>query len=274
MASFLGSWLVSEYVYNPNGSFAGINRQHRLLEKLKNGHIRVTQNCDPAPELSDHPLGRFRGEWIFDLSVDGRARRYHGPDVLGTGLTWGEGVMTGRGLWPNLQFNFTSFGILPTPKRQLTGGKFMSAGQMQANIVGIAVNEASSDEYPVFDNLRPDEISQKWAGTRRVFLADGSLETESAVDRRYQDKTWREADIVWDVEEGSDSGIRKVNFGQAVGLSKKYGNLLEAELVVGTEVILEVMEVFDPVEKHLVGMRKWHKDHVLEKVDVFFLKPE
>ena len=39
---FLGAWLVSEYVYNPDGSFAGIVRQRRELLGLANGRIRVT----------------------------------------------------------------------------------------------------------------------------------------------------------------------------------------------------------------------------------------
>ncbi|MEJ5224789.1 MAG: hypothetical protein WHV44_10075, partial [Anaerolineales bacterium] len=149
--SFLGAWLVSEYVYNPDGSFAGINRQRRELHTLHDGRIRVTQTCDPAPELESHPLGRFRGEWVFDLETDGRARRYHGPDVIGAGLTWGNGVMTGRGLWPRLGFNFTSFAMLSHPQRQLTGGKFHTAGALAANIVGVAVSEeAAGGQYPAF----------------------------------------------------------------------------------------------------------------------------
>lgn len=274
MASFLGSWLVSEYVYNPDGSFAGINRQRRVLETLDNDRIRVTQTCDPAPELASHPLGRFSGEWTFDLSVDGRVRRYHGPDVIGTGLTWSEGVMTGRGLWPKLGFNFTSFGILATPDRQLTGGKFHYAGQMQANIVGVAVNEAGANDYPVFKDIRPEEISLSWRGTRRVFFADGSLDAESTFSRRYQANTWSDADQVWKFDDHVDSGVQKVAFGNAVGLSKRYGVMLEAELADGPETILEAMEVFDPVGKNLVGLRKWYSDHVLTKVDVIFLKPE
>ena len=274
MASFLGSWLVSEYVYNPNGSFAGINHQRRMLETLENGRIRITQICDPAPELASHSLGRFRGEWVFDISVDGRVRRYHGPDVIGTGLTWGEGVMTGRGLWPNLGFNFTSFGILTSETRQLTGGKFLSAGQMQANIVGIAVNEAITNEYPVFEAVRPEEISHTWIGTRRVLLADGSLSSEHSFTRRYQAETWSDPNGNWQFEKSPDEGVQKVKLGNAVGLSKQYGTMLEAELVSDPQTVLEVLEVFDPVGKNLVGLRKWHTDHVLTKLEAIFLKPE
>ena len=39
---FLGAWLVSEYVYNPDGSFAGIVRQRRELLQMDNGRSLCT----------------------------------------------------------------------------------------------------------------------------------------------------------------------------------------------------------------------------------------
>lgn len=272
-SSFLGSWLVSEYVYNADGSFAGINYQRRILETLASGRIRVTQVCDPSPELASHPLGRFRGEWVFELSTDGRARRYHGPDVIGTGLTWGNGVMTGRGLWPHLGFNFTSFGILATPDRQLTGGKFFTAGEMKANIVGIAVNESQAKEYPLFEQASPAEISTAWIGTRRVVLADGRVDGEISFTRRYQESAWHEPDQIFELSATRDNGIQKIESSTTVGLIKRTGTMLEAELVDGPGKIIEMMEVFDPVGKNLVGLRKFYGDHVLEKVEVLFLQP-
>ncbi|MCP5100687.1 MAG: hypothetical protein GY943_34495, partial [Chloroflexi bacterium] len=121
---FLGAWLVSEYVYNPNDRFAGIIQQRRELTQLANGRIRVVQHCTPDAALANHPMNRFAGEWVFELSVNGRYRHYHGPAVIGLGLSWGDGVMTGSGIWPTFGYNFHSFGVLPTPDRQLTGGKF------------------------------------------------------------------------------------------------------------------------------------------------------
>ncbi|MCG8349502.1 MAG: hypothetical protein MI924_17185 [Chloroflexales bacterium] len=40
----------------------------------------------------------FGGEWVFDLTAEGRVRRYHGPGVLGVGLELDGG--NEGGLWP------------------------------------------------------------------------------------------------------------------------------------------------------------------------------
>ncbi len=276
--SFLGAWLVSEYVYNPDGSFAGINRQRRELHTLENGHIRVTQTCNPASELESHALGRFRGEWVFDLSTDGRARRYHGPDVVGTGLTWGSGVMTGRGFWTRLGFNFTSFGMLATPQRQLTGGKFHAAGELKANIVGIAVSgETAEGQYPVFGAAtRPEQVTGRWGGTLRSLAADGRLEGESAFWRRYAGGGWEESGryATWAFGPAPDSGIQRLVCEALSGLSKQTGPMLEAELAAGTDTILELMEILDADGGNLLGLRKWFVDHALARVEFYHLKPE
>lgn len=277
-ASFLGSWLVSEYVYNANGSFAGINRQRRSLHRLENGQIRVTQHCTPDEQLQSHPLGRFAGEWVFDLSVDGRARRYHGPDVIGTGLAWGEGVITGRGFWTRLGFNFTSFGLLAGPALQLTGGKFHTAGELQANIVGIAVSEETTGmDYPTFGaQTRPEQVAPNWTGSLRRVNAAGVVEAESAFSRRYHASGWAETgrEQPWLLEAAPDDGIRRIGSQSLTGLSKQTGHLFEAELAAGSNTILEIMEVLDPAGKHLLGLRKWFTDHTLTHVEFYHLTPE
>lgn len=275
--SFLGSWLVSEYVYNPDGTFAGINRQRRELHTLADGHIRVTQTCHPAPELKSHPLGRFRGEWVFDLSTDGRARLYHGPDVVGSGLTWGDGVMTGRGLWPRLAFNFTSFAMLANPQRQLTGGKFHAAGDLKANIVGVAVSEeAAGGQYPAFSAVhRPEHLTGRWRGTLRSVLADGRPEAERPFWRRYADGGWEESEQdAWAFAPAPDGGIQRIASGPLIGLSRQTGPMLEAELAAGAETILEMMEILDAESGSLLGLRKWFVGHALARVEIFHLSPE
>lgn len=276
--SFLGSWLVSEYVYNPDGSFAGINRQRRELYNLQNGRIRVTQTCHPAPELESHALGRFRGQWVFELAADGRARRYHGPDVIGTGLTWGNDVMTGRGFWTRLGFNFTSFGMLANPQRQLTGGKFHTAGEMKANIVGVAVREeAAGGQYPAFGAAtRPEHLADRWQGTLRSLQPDGSPEGESAFSRRYTGHGWEESGryAAWAFAPAPDGGIRRLACGPLSGLSKQTGPMLEAELAAGADTILEMMEILDADGGSLLGLRKCFVDHALAHVEFYHLTPE
>ena len=62
-----GAWLVTEYVHDPDGRFAGVVRQRRTLEAVSPDRMRVTQICEPGPELADHPMGAFAGRWAFEL---------------------------------------------------------------------------------------------------------------------------------------------------------------------------------------------------------------
>ena len=98
--AFLGAWRVTETVFNLDDSFAGSVRQRRELLRLENGNLRVIQNCDVSPQLVGHPMGAFQGEWVFDLSVTGKNRHYLGADVVGMGIQYVDGIMTGRGHWP------------------------------------------------------------------------------------------------------------------------------------------------------------------------------
>lgn len=276
--SFLGSWLVSEYVYNADGSFAGINRQRRSLHRLEDGRIRVTQVCLPDEQLKSHALGRFAGEWVFDLSVNGRARRYHGPDVIGTGLAWGEGVITGRGFWTRLGFNFTSFGLLAGPKLQLTGGTFHTAGEVRANIVGIAVlEETTGMDYPTFGaQTRPEQVAPNWSGSLRRVSAAGIVELENTLSRQYHASGWSDSggEQSWLLEPAPQDGIRRITSDHLTGLSKQTGHLFEAELAAGGDTILEIMEVLDPAGRHLLGLRKWFTDHAVTHVEFYHLTPE
>ena len=149
---FAGHWLVTEYVHDPGGDLAGIVRQRRSLEATAPGVIRVTQVCEPEG-LDGHPMGAFAGSWIFDLRTDGARRLYEGPDVVGYGVEWSPGAMTGQGIWPRFGHTFESWAVLVAPDRQLTGGFFALAGRSVADIVGVA--EPDRGQWPTLDLVAP-----------------------------------------------------------------------------------------------------------------------
>lgn len=151
---FGGAWLVVEYVYDPDGTFRGEVAQRRIVEQAGEDRLVVTQQCQPSPQLADHPMAAFAGEWVFDLEVAGDRRRYLGPDVVGFGTVWQPGAMTGQGLWPRFGYEFESYSVLVAPDRQLTGGFFSLAGRSVADIVGVAVPEASG-KTPHLDLAAP-----------------------------------------------------------------------------------------------------------------------
>ena len=164
--SFIGSWLVSEYLYTPTGEFAGIIRQRRVLEP-KGDIIRVIQHCElvqqpkhvtPLMQTTIDIMNQRVGEFVFDLKLVGRARHYLGEDVIGGGFSWHDGVLTAKGMWTRFGYNFTSFSILLNPNRQVTGGKFFIANQEVATIVGVAVPE--DEGYPTFE--KKENLENYW----------------------------------------------------------------------------------------------------------------
>ena len=151
---FGGAWLVVEYVYDPDGTYRGEVAQRRVVEPVDEGRLLVTQRCQPSPNLSDHAMAAFVGEWVFEMEVEGEQRRYLGPDVVGSGTEWRPGAVTGQGLWPRFGYEFESYSVLVAPDRQLTGGFFSLAGRSVADIVGVAVPESSGRE-PSLDLSAP-----------------------------------------------------------------------------------------------------------------------
>ena len=200
---FTGSWLVSEYVFNPDGNLAGIIRQRRILESSPGGRIRVIQICEPEESLSNHPMGAFSGRWEFELEAEGTLRRYLGPDVVGYGTEWNPGAMTGQGIWPRFGHTFESYAVLVAEQRQLTGGFFSLSGRSVADIVGAAVESAEDwpeldihaappplplrEEHPfVQRRIGPMVVAESWPSpTEKVrFLGiRGCAETVTIIDR-------------------------------------------------------------------------------------------
>ena len=183
--SFDGAWLVVEYVHDPDGTFVGVVRQRRVVEAVDEGRLRVTQTCDPAPELTGHPMAAFAGEWVFDLEVVGPYRHYLGPDVIGLGTQWQPGAMTGSGVWPRFGHEFTSYGVLVRPDRQLTGGFFSLAGRPIADIVGVAVPESTGVEPTLDLDAGPVPLDDSWMLTRTVGPLSVAIDRPSpTIERR------------------------------------------------------------------------------------------
>lgn len=282
---FLGAWRVTEYVFNPDGGPAGLIRQTRSLERLADGRARVVQRMTPSPSLAGHPMAEFAGEWVFDLAVAGRARRYLGPDVVGTGLAWGDGVTTGRGVWPRFGHTFTSFGVLTLSGRQLTGGKFYNAGAMVANIVGVAApapDGAADDDLAAFPELPkphdPREAGSVWRCTVRACAADGAVLGEGAFTRRRTADGYAEPGLRVACHPSPGRDVCEVHLSDAGGplrgIGARAGWLYELEAHGSDGASLELMEVFDAATGGFVGLRRWRRDDVLERVDVVWGESE
>lgn len=252
--SFIGDWLVSEYLYTPAGEYVGVIHQRRQLIP-KDDVIRVIQNCEPVKvttELSEHAkdtleiMNKRVGEFVFDLKLVGKARHYLGEDVIGGGFSWRDGVLTARGLWTRFGYNFTSFSILLNPKRQVTGGKFFIANQEVATIVGVAVPE--NEGYP---ELSDSKISGNYKGERFLISPDGEL--LETMEITGNETTFTDKD-----------GMR--------GNEKKYGALRETETVDAPGQTTSAIEVVDNASGSIAGIWKTFRDEKLSQVYVYVLR--
>ena len=181
---FGGDWLVTEYVFDPDGTYRGSVAQRRCVNPASGGRLRVVQSCVPSPEFDGHPMTAFAGDWVFDMEVNGRERRYLGPDVVGAGTEWRPGAMTAAGMWPRFGYEFESYSVLVAPDRQLTGGFFSLAGRSVADIVGVAVPESAGVE-PCLDLSAPvPEADGSWPLRRRVGPLLVAADQPSALRRR------------------------------------------------------------------------------------------
>ena len=251
--SFVGDWLVSEYIYTPAGEFAGIIRQRRILEP-QGDVIRLIQHCEPVlvaenvsqqAQMTINIMNKRVGEFVFDLKVEGKARHYLGEDVIGGGFSWKDGVLTAKGIWPRFGYNFTSFSMLLNPNRQVTGGKFFTANEEVATIVGVAVPE--NESYPEFMD---GEISESYQGERWTISPDGELMEKQVLE--------------------SDSLLSKMQE-QAPATQKQYGALREMEMVTAPGETISAIEVTDHASRSIAGIWKKYKDEKLSKVEVYLL---
>lgn len=250
-SSFLGHWLVSEYVYTPHGEWVGLVRQRRSLER-QGEHIRVLQICEPLespPHLSPHAsqtakvMNRRTGTFIFDLQIQGPARRYLGPDVLGGGMAWKEGVLTARGIWPRFGCNFTSFSFLLHERRQVTGGKFFQANREIATIVGAAVPE--DEGWPQLQAAPAGD----YHGTQWTVSPGGELLNATPL----QSAAWH---------------ARKARL---TGIQQTYGALCEMEAVSAPGETVSILEISDAGSTSLAFIQKIFQDECLRRVEIGLL---
>ncbi len=251
--SFVGDWLVSEYVYTPAGEFVGVIHQRRALQP-QGDVIRVIQYCEPVivadgiseqAQVTVNIMDKRVGEFVFDLKIVGKARHYLGEDVIGGGFSWRDGVLTAKGLWPRFGYNFTSFSMLLNPKRQVTGGKFFLANEEVATIVGLAVPE--DEGYPEFVD---GKIGNEYHGERTSISPDGEvIETTPITTSEY---TFTEKD-----------GMR--------GNEKQYGALREMEMVSAPGETISALEVTDHASGSIAAIWKRFRDEKLSHVDIYLL---
>jgi hypothetical protein len=277
---FVGRWLVSEYVYNPDGSFAGIVHQRRNVEILPNGNTHVVQHCEPSPELAGHPMGELDGEWIFERSRKGRFLYYIGPDMVGAGTAWGENLMTARGIWPRFGHNFTTFELMLTPELQIIGSKFMNAGEVVANIIGVAVPETDDDgdEWPEFSGTQnAGDIASIWQGVTTIFDDDTpSGSYERPITRRYQDGGWHDTYQDSGIEVHTllqEAGSRLKVSGSQTGIAKRSGWLLEMEVSRAPQEVDTVYELLDAERGWLVSLRDARLHNLWCGLQLIVLKP-
>jgi hypothetical protein len=270
---FGGAWRVREYVFDASGAPLGVVHQTRRLA-AGNGSLRVAMDCDPDAGAA---MARFRGRHEFDLVVDGRLRHYRGPSVLGTGVAVDDGVVLGRGVWPVFGHSFTSYSVLVTPDRQLTGGTFHRGGEVVARIVGVAGPE-QGERWPALTGPSwPGEVASAWVGARRSFGASGDLRETAASERVYradgiEDLSARES-VRLTKEAGALRVEGSIDGAPLVGFGKTYGWMTAIEAVCG-DAVVEWTELLDPEHGHLVGIRRWLVADRLERIDLWRLAPE
>ncbi len=251
--SFIGDWRVSEYLYTPAGEWAGVIHQRRLL-RPQNDFIRVIQQCEPVQEVAHLSaegqavvalMNRRVGEFVFDLRVRGRGRHYLGPDVVGGGFAWGEGILTARGVWPGFGPNFTSFSILIHPTRQITGGKFLTAHTELATLVGLAV--PATEEWPAFAGEPPASYQgEKWR-----IAPDGTL---------LATEPYQTSGPVWPL----GAGVR--------GNEKRYGAMREWIGAAADGNTFSALAVADHTTQNLVALCHTYRDETLQQVEFYRLK--
>ncbi len=252
LPSFIGDWLVSEYLYTPAGEYVGVIYQRRQLQP-QGDVIRVVQICEPvqivaggSPQAQEvvSIMNRRVGEFVFDLRPVGRSRHYLGQDVIGGGFLWCEGVLTARGMWPRFGCNFTSFSILLNPRRQVTGGKFFLANQQIATLLGVA--GPVSEGFPV---IEPISSPQCFRGCCQVISPAGELLENFSV-----------------THEDIDSIRSRMR-----GNVKRYGALTEWEAVADSGQIVSAIEISDQVSGQIAGLWKIVQDEKLYQVWVYML---
>lgn len=276
---FAGAWAVREYVFDPAGNALGTVAQRRRVVAQPGGGLRVMQDCTPDPLLAGHPMASFVGHHEFDLSREGAVRRYHGPDVIGSAVCYGDGAMCGRGVWPQFGYNFRSWSVMLGGERQLTGGRFSRAGEPMAVIVGIGVPARNSSSPVLAEPMAPSRAASQWRGSCASYGPDGSVVGESSLRRDYAAASYVErGQRPVSLELSRGSGAVKVagtSRGRAViGFARRYGWVSCYELASSDGGAIDTIEAFDPSTSTLVGFRRHRDAYTITRVDVIRLQPQ
>jgi hypothetical protein len=287
---FAGTWLITEYVYDPDGTPVGTLRRRQRLEPQAEGHARVFVTYEPRLKIDPHPVAIIEGDWTFEMVTGGRLRRYYGPDLIGVGMTWGTDAIMSQGLWPRVGYNFTSLHILTAADRQLTSTKIYQLGQLVAVCVGVGTPEAlitGEHPYPAFTNpMLPAEVAAHWYGTAAVFDPGYRVQAEWNVVRHYGPQGWRD-----EVVSGArttltldDMGRYQRISGSGDGLARRYGWALETTYfntpspasergAFGEVWRYDGVEIVDPARKLLVNVTHSYADGVLAQISITRFRP-
>lgn len=269
---FIGDWLVSEYVFAPDGQALGVVRQRRTLQPLPGGRIRVVQQCEPSPTLDGHAMAAFAGEWVFELQIEGRLRHYLGPDVIGYGKVWDNGYLEGCGCWPRFGKLFRSFSLLVTPERQLTGGRFFVGPAPIACITGVAAPANTQHDWPELAVAPPETIAHTWQGQMRHLSPTGEDIATELLMRRYCLPYIVETASTGDTKLRFDNQINTVQIsGDGHGFAWRIGALTEGEVFTTSAQCIRFLEVCDSATATITGWRHHYHAGRLEKIETFQL---
>jgi hypothetical protein len=290
---FLGDWRISHYVYNANGSFAGILRERRTLESQGEGRVRVVSQIEPSHELARHAVQQLAGEWVHEIDTNENLPRqlpYRGYPIIGSEingkrLDWGWNTITEHGQWG--AFAFTAFGALINPQRQVIATIFEPTGVRKitfrpqsdtyAKMIGIAV--PSEEDYPEFTGAqKAQEVAELWRGAWQTFNVDGELEAIEWVERRYLENGWEEytegelSNRVTGSEslsrEGTEDALRQFH---------RYGWTLEFLASTFLDFSTEQIEILDNTSQTLIALRRttYYGNAPLfeSRIELAFLKP-
>lgn len=263
---FTGRWLVTEYHYDQAGEFLGIVHQTRTLTPQPDGTLEVCQRCTPDATFGDHPMSRFKGDWVFTLRREGMVRRYLGPDVVGQGISLGDETIIGAGRWPRFGYDFTSYGCLITPQRQITGGTFLNqAGVPISQIVGIGIPETreAAGQFPCLNQTARPAPQRVWVGDWALYSTRGEIQTPQTLRRRIKGTCL--------IDELSDGVRQEIDLSQAISCG-----CMQISTRTYDELFCHQIDIYDDVSQTLLGLRTWRDPDtsVTTGYEIYRLHPE
>lgn len=283
---FAGQWLFTETVYDPQGAKVGLIRQRRLLEPHGEDGMRVSEQCEPADEMNQHPMSAMRGNWNFQLKRVGRSRVYQGVDVYGNGMCWGSHTILDRAVWPRLGLTASSFAFMTSASRQITGGRYYLGSRLIANLTGVAVRQ-DPEAPPEFAALEgptdPCDLARLWEGRAQVFNAQGTLVRDiTSFQRAWSDYGWTTmidgtvAEEMLFVPHGDGfEAHSETQRGKWLGLGRRFGYTLEIDGVFEQKphMTTDYIGVLDAAGGCFVGVRRLFQSDVLQTVAIEHFRP-